>query len=141
MSTIEQDKSRPKCGSWAAFLSENEHSINHIQLSERAARDQFRPKKESEVLDEVMSSFLDFIASPKENTEAPLNKDIESLKKIMDGVLAAKQQVDLTDDEALELVKFIVSKFVERRVNRSLCRLLPLRDSKRWFYTSHKFLR
>ena len=132
---------RDEHGTWGLFIQANRHALDHIQTSEREARNEGLRKLESETLSEALSSFLTCLADSPESRDVPLQKDVRTVRKIVAAIMEAQEDETLTEKEAAELLRFIVAKFVERRIDRALRHMLPLSESKQWFYTNRKILR
>jgi hypothetical protein len=120
---------------WITFVHDNRHSLNHIQKSEGEERSRALSEPESKSLNETLSVFWAALVYPPSTSDVPYHKDIQHMKKIVDAIMEARRDETLTESETLELMKFFISKFIERRVNRAMGHFLPTDESKKgWFY-------
>ncbi len=65
---------------------------------------------------------------PHAQTEAPLSKDISAMSEAIASIVEATQEKILTESEANAITEFLVGKFVERRLERTLRTLLLTSD-------------
>jgi hypothetical protein len=142
MAAPRQADAEPKSlgNAWLTFVNDNRISLEHIHTSEREARNQGSPKSDDEAVNQALTSFLACLTTPTEIESVPYTKDLQNVRKITDAIMEAQKDETLTESETLELLRFIIGKFVERRFARALRHMLPVGESKRWFYTSRKVL-
>lgn len=116
---------------WNDFIFRNHSQLEKISHSRGVLNEE---KKSDEAYSaEFVYGFFEAMKSYSTVTH-PISKDIESLKNGISAVIQLKTEKILEPQEATALVDFIMGRFVERRFDRIFQKLLPSRDSKKWFY-------
>lgn len=119
--------------SWQEFLNQNSRALQTIQNAPPVSE---TPEPDESVLTLRFMEWMLGALAESRNEAKPLSQDLEALNKVVAGILEVKAHNIVDSAEAKALIDFVMARFVERRFSR-MFRLLPLAESKQWFY-SHR---
>jgi hypothetical protein len=127
---------------WSALL---ESSRRRLEASRNAMSHVFvshtHPKPDEDSDSSLIPNFLEsFFESLSGNeSQKPSSKELQTMRGLFDSILELRKQNILNEDEVNALAIFLATRLVEKRFDKIIHYMLPLRKAHSWFLSArHK---
>ena len=111
------------------LLSRLRNAVVHAPTDSEAAEHSAR---------ETIRDWLSLLAPPLPPEEKSLSKDLSLIGKVVSSIIEATEEKILTSEEADAITEFLVAKFVERRLEKTM-RELFVPAGHHWFVAASRY--
>lgn len=85
-----------------------------------------------------VEQWLSLLAPAGSSEEKPLSKDLSLVGNVINSIVEAAEEKILTEEEAEAVTQFIISKFIERRLNSTMRSLFVI-PKNHWFFAASRY--
>lgn len=131
---LEHNRQVSHLNQWADYADTNSVVLAAIEKSVEREKEASPKDSNEDFSEQIITDFFAALNPERLHSHQPMSKELQVLRKVVSTISESRNENILTDEEAAAVLQFILGRFVERRFDRTIKRMLPQQsDSKHWF--------